>query len=93
MKILVTRHPALKVFLEEDLGQQFDVVFEHVTLSDIDGHEVWGVLPLHLAAAASKVVVVTLAIPPALRGVELTITQVRDLFRGVKAFSVKGVTV
>lgn len=77
--VVVTRHPALVEYLTE-LGvvpAGVEVV-THATAEQVRGRHVFGVLPLHLAAEAASVTEVTLRVPAELRGVELTLEQVRQ---------------
>jgi len=82
-KVIVTRHPALLSYIKE-LGLIDDqgtvACIMHVTdpAREIAGKHVIGVLPLHLAALATKVTEIPLNLPPNLRGKELTLEQVRQ---------------
>ena len=51
-KILVTRHEALVEFLQKQ-GLEFDMVVSHADAETVKGKDVYGVLPLHLAALAN----------------------------------------
>ena len=77
--VVVTRHPALVEYLTE-LGvvPAGTEVVTHATAEQVRGRHVFGVLPLHLAAEAASVTEVTLRVPTELRGVELTLEQVRQ---------------
>ena len=77
--VVVTRHPALVEYLTE-LGvvPAGTEVVAHATAEQVRGRHVFGVLPLHLAAEAASVTEVTLHVPAELRGVELTLEQVRQ---------------
>ena len=77
--VVVTRHPALVEYLAE-LGvvPAGTEVVTHATAEQVRGRHVFGVLPLHLAAEAASVTEVTLHVPAELRGVELTLEQVRQ---------------
>lgn len=77
--VVVTRHPALVEYLTE-LGvvPAGTEVVTHATAEQVRGRHVFGVLPLHLAADAASVTEVTLRVPAELRGVELTLEQVRQ---------------
>lgn len=77
--VVVTRHPALVEYLTE-LGvvPAGTEVVTHATAEQVRGRHVFGVLPLHLAAEAASVTEVTLHVPAELRGVELTLEQVRQ---------------
>lgn len=76
--VVVTRHPALVAYLTE-LGvvPAGTEVVAHATAEQVRGRHVFGVLPLHLAAEARRVTEVPLHVPAELRGVELTLAQVR----------------
>lgn len=76
--VVVTRHPALVEYLTE-LGvvPAGTEVVTHATAEQVRGRHVFGVLPLHLAAEARRVTEVPLYVPAELRGVELTLEQVR----------------
>jgi hypothetical protein len=77
--VVVTRHAALVDYLKETgLCPVGTPVIEHASPEAITGKHVIGILPLSLAALAAKVTVVPLSLPPELRGVELTIEQVRQ---------------
>lgn len=89
--VVVTRHPALVTFLvEEGLVPESTPVLTHATAEDVAGNHVFGVLPMHLAAQAAKLTEVTLHLPAELRGVELTLEQVREHCKGVRTFVVLG---
>lgn len=77
--VVVTRHPALVEYLTE-LGvvPAGTEVVAHATAEQVRGRHVFGVLPLHLAAEARRVTEVPLHVPAELRGVELTLAQVRQ---------------
>ena len=62
--IVVTRHPTLIDYLRE--------------IGGVHGRRVVGVLPLHLAVEAAEVVNVAINPPIELRGVELSLAQVRQ---------------
>lgn len=77
--VVVTRHPALVEYLTELGVVPADTeVVTHATAEQVRGRHVFGVLPLHLAAEAASVTEVTLHVPAELRGVELTLEQVRQ---------------
>jgi len=87
--VLVTRHPALAQYLiEEGMVPSNIERVEHATPADVKGREVYGVLPLRLAALASRIVEISLDIPAELRGVELTIEQIRSMGIGFAAYRV-----
>ncbi len=76
--ILVTRHVALKEFLEGDCGVKISAVIEHATAEAVAGKEVIGVLPIHLAAICGTYTALTLNIPAEMRGKELTLEDLRE---------------
>ena len=87
--IVITRHAALAAYLVE-IGAVPSTarVIPHASAEDIRGRHVAGPLPLHLAALAASVIHVPLDIPAELRGVELTLDQVRALARPVERYTV-----
>lgn len=77
--VVVTRHPALVEYLtERGVVPAGTEVVTHATAEQVRGRHVFGVLPLHLAAEARRVTEVPLYVPAELRGVELTLEQVRQ---------------
>lgn len=89
-QIVVTRHSALIEFLRERglVGDDVRVIAQ-ASPEDVRGKHVIGVLPLHLAALADRVTVVDIATPPELRGVELSLQQLREYARGVTTYRVQ----
>lgn len=85
--ILITRHSGLVEYLREE-GIEFNRVIAHATPEDVRGQEVWGVLPLALAAEAASVTEVKLELPAEMRGVELNADQVREFQRGLVTYKV-----
>ena len=90
--LVVTRHAALAAYLVEigAVGPDADVI-PHAGAEQIAGRVVAGPLPLHLAALAIEIVHVPLTMPAELRGVELTIEQVRALAGPVERYRVRKV--
>lgn len=89
-KILITRHPALLEYLQEmGLVQAGTPVIAHASAGDVKGKDVFGVLPLHLAAVANSVTEVTLDIPAEKRGCELTLAEVKTYSRGISTYKVE----
>ena len=78
-KVVVTRHPALFDFLiEEGIVQEGNfLLIAQAKAEDVEGKDVIGNLPLHLAAMAHTITEVPLKIPFELRGKELTLDQIR----------------
>jgi hypothetical protein len=76
--VVVTRHPALVEYLVEiGLVEEGVEVVSHADEDAVRGRHVVGVLPLRLAALAASITEVPLILPPELRGVELTLDQIR----------------
>lgn len=75
-KVIVSRHPGLVQYLRHIglVGEDVPCL-SHASPDDVRGKIVYGVLPLHLAAAAHEVVEIPLDIPAELRGKELTLEQ------------------
>ncbi len=78
--IVITRHAALVAYLRERgiVDADVDVVPHCDDPEMLRGRVVIGPIPMHLAAIARSVVHVPMGIPPELRGVELTLEQVRQ---------------
>ena len=77
--VVVTRHPALITYLVEvGLVQEGVEVVSHADEASVRGKHIVGVLPLRLAALAASITEIPLIIPPDLRGVELSIDQIRE---------------
>lgn len=90
IELIVTRHPALVDYLRE-IGMIPDGarVIAHATVAEVRGRHVCGVLPLHVAAECASVTMIPLDIPSSLRGVELTLEQVREFAREPRTFVVR----
>jgi hypothetical protein len=87
---VVTRHKALVEYLREVGAVSGSVdVLAHATADDLRGRDVFGVLPLHLAAACRTVTEVPLDIPATMRGVELTLEEVRQYAKPMRTFVVR----
>lgn len=88
--VVVTRHPAMVDYLREIGLIADDVeVISHASADAIRGCHVIGFLPLFLAAEAAKVTVIPLVIPKELRGVELSLDQVRGFAQAPQSFEVR----
>ena len=85
MKILITRHEALVEFLQKQ-GLEFDMVVSHAEI--VKGKDVYGVLPLHLAALANTITSVDLNLPAEMRGKELSLEDVERHFVGFATYKV-----
>jgi putative CRISPR-associated protein (TIGR02620 family) len=91
--IIVTRHPPLVEYLHETgLAPEDAEVLDHASPGEIEGAHVIGVLPLHLAALCDRVTVVPLDLPSELRGVELSLAQVRQYAGPARTYTVREVT-
>lgn len=88
--IIVTRHAALTQYLiDSGIAPPDARIVPHAGAEEIRGKHVIGVLPLHLAALCERVTVVPLDIPADMRGVELTIEQVRAMARPAETYTVR----
>ena len=71
MTIIVTRHTGLIQWLKKN-GVEGEVI-SHATQEQIEGKDVYGVLPLHLASVCNSVTTVDMpGLPSEKRGVDLT---------------------
>ena len=79
--VIVTRHPALVMYIRE-IGlirpDEEPKVITHATPEDVTGNHVIGVLPHHLSCLAASLTEVPLRMPPVFRGKELSLPQVRE---------------
>jgi ankyrin repeat protein len=85
--LIVTRHSALVTFLREKYGITGTVV-EHISKEDARSRNIIGNVPLHIAAYANAVATLELDIPRELRGVELTVEQIRQYSKGLEWYRV-----
>lgn len=86
-KILITRHEALVEFLQKQ-GLEFDMVVSHADAETVKGKDIYGVLPLHLAALANTITSVDLNLPAEMRGKELSLEDVERYFVGFATYKV-----
>ena len=84
--VIVSRHAAQVEYLRS-LGYEGPVI-AHATASDVAGQTVIGNLPLHLACLCKMVGCADMTLPSELRGVELTLEQVRLYSNGVRWYRV-----
>jgi len=78
-KVIVTRHPALvELLIADGVVPEGTEVLKHASPEAIEGKDVFGVLPLALASLARSITEIPLRLPPELRGVELTVAQMRE---------------
>ena len=79
IEIVVTRHPGLVEYLREiGLADVETIVVTHATPDVVRGKRVCGVLPHSLSCLCETFTEVPLDLPQELRGVELTVEQVRQ---------------
>ena len=77
-EIVVTRHPCLVDYLKETGLTSHDVrVVTHAGPDDVRGKNVCGVLPHSLSCLTASFTEVPLSLPAELRGVELTLEQIK----------------
>lgn len=77
--IVVTRHVALVEYLKEiGLIDDSVTVLTHVNVDQVKGYNVIGVLPHSMSCLTESFTEVPLSLPPDLRGVELTVEQIRQ---------------
>lgn len=91
-KLVVTRHSGLVEYLREEglIGPDAEIV-PHATVENVLGRHVIGVLPYPLAEYAASVTIIPLQIPPDLRGMELSVAQVRALAGAPRTYVVRAV--
>lgn len=80
MKLVITRHAALVDYLVE-IGLVTDGDYEvvaHATPEVVKGKDVIGILPHSLSCLTNSFTEVPMVLPPELRGVELTVEQMRQ---------------
>ena len=92
MTVVVTRHAALVDLLRERgiIGAGARVL-EHATPEDVRERHVIGVLPLNLAALATSVTEIPLALAPELRGKELDLDTLRAIAGDAVTYEVRRV--
>lgn len=78
--LVVTRHPGLVAYLQEiGLASDEVAVLTHATAEDVSDKHVCGVLPHSLSCLTARFTEIPLSLTPELRGVELTVEQVRSI--------------
>ena len=86
--IVVTKHHALPEYLAEQ-GFDFDEVIERIdNPAQIRDCIVIGVIPLHLAAEAYRVVEIPLRMTEELKAKDLTLEEIRKIARRPRTFMV-----
>lgn len=88
--IIITRHPAYTAYLLEiGLISEGYKVITHATPEDIRGrHVISSGLPNSLASLCRSVTTVPLWVPESLRGVELSVEQVREFAKTPETYRV-----
>ena len=77
--VIVTRHPALVEYVREiGLADNETEVVAHATPENIKNKFVCGVLPHSLSCLTSSFTEIPLSIPAELRGIELSVAQIRQ---------------
>jgi putative CRISPR-associated protein (TIGR02620 family) len=88
--LIVTRHPGLVAYLREiGLADAETAVVTHATPDVVKGKRVCGVLPHSLSCLCETFTEVPLNLPQELRGVELTVEQVRQFARPAVTYRVE----
>ncbi len=90
--VIISRHDAFVEFLKmKGILHGDEQVISHVSNPDvIDGKVViTSGLPMHLAAKARCVIVVSMNIPPEMRGKEMSVDDMEKFFVGIDAFKVE----
>ena len=79
-EIVITRHSTLVEYLRElGLVDNNVKVLTHVSnINEIKGKNVAGILPLHIACEVNAILVIPLNIPSDLRGLELSLEQIKQ---------------
>lgn len=88
--LIVTRHPALIEFLRE-LGIDGEVIARGDE-ETVRGRDVYGVLPMHLAAECRQFTEIKLNLRPDQKGRELNLDEVREAFGGLVTYVVAKAT-
>lgn len=88
-KVIVTRHPALvDLLIEKGLVDKGTPVLDHASHADVSGKDVFGILPLHLAAAANTVTEIPMRMTRDMRGAELTLDEIREIAEEPRTYKV-----
>lgn len=92
---VITRHPGAADWVSQQLGRSVHVA-SHLELDEIEsGTNYYGVFPLHLAAAicakGSACWAISVNMPPALRGQELSAKQLDELGAELVRYDVRAI--
>lgn len=93
--LVVTRHAALVEYLvkNEVVNPENMLVIEHASVEQIQGRDVIGILPMHLASECASLTIADLAIPPELRGKELSLEDISKYVTTITTYVVTVKTV
>lgn len=90
IELIVTRHPGLVEYLQEiGLADSTTEVISHASPEAVDGKHVCGVLPHSLSCLTASFTEVPLILPAELRGVELSLEQVRQYAKPAVTYRVQ----
>ena len=90
IELIVTRHPGLVEYLQEiGLADSTTEVISHASPEAVDGKHVCGVLPHSLSCLTASFTEVPLILPAELRGVELSLDQVRQYAKPAVTYRVQ----
>ena len=91
-------YPGRKGYIALDESEEQDMpgkpdcdYMEHAGVDDVQGRDVVGNLPLHLAARCHTITSVAMSVPLEMRGRELTLDELREVYRGVHTYRVEEV--
>lgn len=87
--LVVTRHSALVAYLLEQniITEGNYTVMQHVTVEDIKGKDVVGVIPLWMVNHVATITSVTMTIPKELYGKDLTLEEMRPFINGTSTYT------
>lgn len=86
--IIVTRHAAVVEFLAKN-GITGDVISHVTDISEISGKDVFGILPIQMAASLNSITTIGFTnLPQEMRGKELTLEQMEEFGAYLETFKV-----
>jgi len=88
-KIVVTRHVNLIKYLQEVEGITATQIITHANEDDVRDKIVIGILPLHLASLATEIWEVPINVPLELRGIELSVEQLKEFAQPMQKYIVR----
>jgi putative CRISPR-associated protein (TIGR02620 family) len=87
--VIITRHGGLVEWLKATRPELADApILDTATPADVEGKDVYGVLPLHLAALAASVTVVEFTAAVVRGGMDLTAKQMAEAGAALRTFRV-----